>query len=132
MEEEILRQIREEGLLDGIDLENIDVNQEDQISERIAEAFRRRQEEKAEEERDRKRSSDRRRQARSSANNSREASGDEGRNPGRVHSRTTSSEKDYKQQSKLYRSHSSDRSLSKTRSKVLDRLKQLKTICRRQ
>lgn len=43
MEEEILRQIREEGLLDGIDLENIDVHQEDQISERIAEAFRRRQ-----------------------------------------------------------------------------------------
>ncbi|KAF7864153.1 uncharacterized protein EAF02_010121 [Botrytis sinoallii] len=47
MEEEILRQIREEGLLDGIDLENIDVNQEDQISERIAEAFRRRQEERS-------------------------------------------------------------------------------------
>ncbi|CZT46456.1 related to vesicular transport-associated repeat protein Tb-291 [Rhynchosporium secalis] len=45
MEEEILRQIREEGLLDGIDLENIDVSQEDQISERIAEAFRRRQSE---------------------------------------------------------------------------------------
>ncbi|OBT63299.1 hypothetical protein VE03_07935 [Pseudogymnoascus sp. 23342-1-I1] len=48
MEEEILRQIREEGLLDGIDLENIDVNQEDQISERIAEAFRRRQRQRAE------------------------------------------------------------------------------------
>ncbi|CAD6440040.1 2624a4b6-1557-4374-bb46-8b2d61a489bf [Sclerotinia trifoliorum] len=47
MEEEILRQIREEGLLDGIDLENIDVNQEDQISERIAEAFRRRQQERS-------------------------------------------------------------------------------------
>ncbi|RKF71732.1 putative ring finger domain-containing protein [Golovinomyces cichoracearum] len=46
MEEEILRQIREEGLLDGIDIENIDVNQEDQISERIAEAFRRRQNER--------------------------------------------------------------------------------------
>ncbi len=50
MEEEILRQIREEGLLDGIDLENIDVNQEDQISERIAEAFRRRQSERARQE----------------------------------------------------------------------------------
>ncbi|QSZ35536.1 hypothetical protein DSL72_008406 [Monilinia vaccinii-corymbosi] len=46
MEEEILRQIREEGLLDGIDLENIDISQEDQISERIAEAFRRRQAER--------------------------------------------------------------------------------------
>lgn len=44
MEEEILRQIHEEGLLDGIDLDNIDVSQEDQISERIAQAFRRRQE----------------------------------------------------------------------------------------
>ena len=50
MEEEILRQIREEGLLDGIDLENIDVNQEDQISERIAEAFRRRQQERSRQE----------------------------------------------------------------------------------
>ncbi|SZF00453.1 unnamed protein product [Blumeria hordei] len=47
IEEEILRQIREEGLLDGIDLENIDVRQEDLISERIAEAFRRRQNERA-------------------------------------------------------------------------------------
>lgn len=47
MEDEILRQIREEGLLDGIDLENIDVSQEDQISEWIAEAFRRRQNERA-------------------------------------------------------------------------------------
>ena len=74
MEEEILRQIREEGLLDGIDLENIDVNQEDQISERIAEAFKRRQEEKAKKERDRRRSNDQRRQ-RGSASNSREASG---------------------------------------------------------
>jgi hypothetical protein len=43
LEDEILRQIRTEGLLDEIDLENIDVNQEDQISERIAEAFRKRQ-----------------------------------------------------------------------------------------
>ena len=42
IEEEILRQIREENLLEGIDLDNIDVSQEDQISERIAEAFRRR------------------------------------------------------------------------------------------
>jgi hypothetical protein len=49
MEEEILRQIQEEGLLDGIDLENIDVSQEDQISERIAQAFRRRQREQARE-----------------------------------------------------------------------------------
>lgn len=47
MEEEIMRQIEEEGLLDGIDLNNIDVSQEDQISERIAEAFRRRQRERS-------------------------------------------------------------------------------------
>ncbi|KAN0103380.1 hypothetical protein V8E51_011693 [Hyaloscypha variabilis] len=55
MEEEILRQIREEGLLDGIDLEHLDVSQEDQISERIAEAFRRRQAEKARQESARRR-----------------------------------------------------------------------------
>ena len=42
MEEAILRQIMEEGLLDGIDLNNLDVSQEDEISERIAEAYRRR------------------------------------------------------------------------------------------
>ncbi|KAH8821634.1 hypothetical protein F5884DRAFT_95932 [Xylogone sp. PMI_703] len=61
MEEEILRQIREEGLLDGIDLENLDVNQEDQISERIADAFRRRQEEKKRQERARRREGSRNR-----------------------------------------------------------------------
>lgn len=42
MEEEILRQIMEEGILDGIDLNNIDVGQEDELSEKIAEAYRRR------------------------------------------------------------------------------------------
>ena len=42
MEEEILRQIMEEGLLDGIDLQNMSVSQEDELSERIAEAYRRR------------------------------------------------------------------------------------------
>lgn len=42
MEEEVMRQIVEEGLLDGIDLENIDAEQEDEISERIAQAYRRR------------------------------------------------------------------------------------------
>lgn len=42
MQEEILRQIMEEGILDGIDLNNIDVGQEDELSEKIAEAYRRR------------------------------------------------------------------------------------------
>ena len=42
MEEEILRQIMDEGILDGIDLNNIDVSQEDELSERIADAYRRR------------------------------------------------------------------------------------------
>jgi len=79
MEEEILRQIREEGLLDGIDLENLDVNQEDQISERIAEAFRRRQSERARQEPARRSdNSGRRREGRSSAPDSRETSGDDG------------------------------------------------------
>ncbi|TVY84039.1 E3 ubiquitin-protein ligase CHFR [Lachnellula suecica] len=96
MEEEILRQIREEGLLDGIDLENIDVSQEDQISERIAEAFRRRQSEKARQkrERDRRREeSARRNEGRVSAPDSREVSGDDGDRSSRrrvTHSRTSS------------------------------------------
>ncbi|TVY93812.1 E3 ubiquitin-protein ligase [Lachnellula willkommii] len=94
MEEEILRQIREEGLLDGIDLENIDVSQEDQISERIAEAFRRRQSEKARQERERRHDeSERRREERISAPQSREASVDDGGRSSRrrrTHSRTTS------------------------------------------
>jgi len=42
MEEEILRQIMDEGILDGIDLNNIDVSQEDELSEKIADAYRRR------------------------------------------------------------------------------------------
>lgn len=43
IEEEIMRQIMEDGLLDGIDLNNIDAAQEDEISERIAQAYRARQ-----------------------------------------------------------------------------------------
>ena len=42
MEEEILRQIMDEGLLDGIDLNDIDVSREDELSERIADAYRQR------------------------------------------------------------------------------------------
>ena len=42
MEDEILRQILEEGLLDGIDTQNMSAMQEDELSERIAEAYRRR------------------------------------------------------------------------------------------
>ncbi|KAL8793165.1 MAG: hypothetical protein Q9195_004195, partial [Heterodermia aff. obscurata] len=42
MEAEILRQITEEGLLDGVDLNNLDMSQEDELSERIADAYRRR------------------------------------------------------------------------------------------
>ncbi|KAJ5633701.1 hypothetical protein N7528_001543 [Penicillium herquei] len=42
MEEEILRQIVEEGLLNDIDFENLGPAQEEELSERIAEAYRRR------------------------------------------------------------------------------------------
>ena len=42
MEEKILRQIMDEGILDGIDLNSIDPGQEDELSEKIAEAYRRR------------------------------------------------------------------------------------------
>ncbi|KAF2204282.1 hypothetical protein GQ43DRAFT_429119 [Delitschia confertaspora ATCC 74209] len=54
MGEEIMRQIMEEGLLDDIDLDNIDVGQEDEISERIAQAYRRRQREKRRERQERR------------------------------------------------------------------------------
>lgn len=47
MEEAILRQIREEGLLDGIDLENISFEREDEITEMIAAAYIRRQNKRA-------------------------------------------------------------------------------------
>lgn len=46
IEEEIMRQIIEGGLLEGLDLNDIDVTREDEISERIAAAFRQRQEER--------------------------------------------------------------------------------------
>lgn len=42
IEEQILQQIVEEGLLDGIDLNNLGPTQEEELSERIAEAYRRR------------------------------------------------------------------------------------------
>ncbi|KAF2277049.1 uncharacterized protein EI97DRAFT_417035 [Westerdykella ornata] len=54
IEEEIMRQIMEEGLLDGIDLDNIDVAQEDEISERIAQAYRSRQAQRQRERRERR------------------------------------------------------------------------------
>ena len=51
LEEEILRQIVEEGLLEGINLDNIDHTQEEQIQERILESFQRRRRERAAERR---------------------------------------------------------------------------------
>lgn len=54
IEEEIMRQIMEEGLLDGIDLDNIDMAQEDEISERIAQAYRTRQAQRQRERRERR------------------------------------------------------------------------------
>ncbi|KAF3770124.1 hypothetical protein M406DRAFT_247679 [Cryphonectria parasitica EP155] len=41
--EEFARQIQEEGLLDGLDLDNIDLTNNDELSRRITEAYRRRQ-----------------------------------------------------------------------------------------
>ncbi|KAI9852743.1 MAG: hypothetical protein M1838_005501 [Thelocarpon superellum] len=81
MQEEIMRQIMEEGLLDGIDLSNIDVSQEDEISERIAEAYRRRQRERAS-------GHDRRR---SDTGNTRPVTQGEARSVRHVRSRSTSS-----------------------------------------
>ncbi|KAK2756725.1 hypothetical protein FQN54_005171 [Arachnomyces sp. PD_36] len=47
LEEQILRQIVEEGLLDDIDLRNLNQAQEDELTERIAEAYRRRHRERS-------------------------------------------------------------------------------------
>jgi Zn finger protein HypA/HybF involved in hydrogenase expression len=101
MEEEILRQIQEEGLLDGIDLEHIDVNQEDQISERIAEAFRRRQRERSRAQL--ASSSDASPAARNGQSGSRENSGNEAMQPSprrQTHSRSTSATSQADEQSR--------------------------------
>ncbi|KAK4180043.1 hypothetical protein QBC36DRAFT_321083 [Triangularia setosa] len=45
--EEFARQIQEEGLLDGLDLDNIDLENNDELSRRITEAYRRRHRERA-------------------------------------------------------------------------------------
>lgn len=47
MQEEIMRQIIDEGLLDGVDLSSLTPAQEEDITERIAQAFRRRQREQS-------------------------------------------------------------------------------------
>ncbi|KAK0748769.1 hypothetical protein B0T21DRAFT_398780 [Apiosordaria backusii] len=46
--EEFARQIQEEGLLDGLDLDNIDLENNDELSRRITEAYRRRHRERRE------------------------------------------------------------------------------------
>lgn len=45
--EDFARQIQEEGLLDGLDLDNIDLTRDDELSRRVTEAYRRRQRERA-------------------------------------------------------------------------------------
>ena len=45
--EEFARQIQEEGLLDGLDLDNIDLDNNDELSRRITEAYRRRHRERS-------------------------------------------------------------------------------------
>lgn len=48
--EDFARQIQEEGLLDGLDLDNIDLTRDDELSRRITEAYRRRQRERTRQE----------------------------------------------------------------------------------
>ncbi|KAI1828369.1 hypothetical protein F4861DRAFT_179304 [Xylaria intraflava] len=45
--DEFARQIQEEGLLDGVDLDNLDLTQNDELSRKITEAYRRRQRERS-------------------------------------------------------------------------------------
>ena len=52
--EDFARQIQEEGLLDGLDLDNIDLTRDDELSRRITEAYRRRQRERTRQERARR------------------------------------------------------------------------------
>lgn len=54
--EEFARQIQEEGLLDGLDLDNIDLTRNDELSRKITEAYRRRQSQRARHETSRSRS----------------------------------------------------------------------------
>ncbi|KAF7556076.1 hypothetical protein G7046_g6411 [Stylonectria norvegica] len=44
--EDFARQIQEEGLLDGLDLDNLDLSRNDELSRKITEAYRRRQRER--------------------------------------------------------------------------------------
>lgn len=48
--EEFARQIQEEGLLEGLDLDNIDLDNNDELSRRITEAYRRRQRQRSRQE----------------------------------------------------------------------------------
>ncbi len=87
IEEEILRQIVDEGLLDGIDLTQLNATQEDELSDRLADAYRHRQRERAQRERARAteiRSSDR--TGRRSRVGTREPEGSNGRHHTRSHS----------------------------------------------
>lgn len=48
--EELARQIQEEGLLDGLDLDNIDLTRDDELSRRVTDAYRRLQRERSRQE----------------------------------------------------------------------------------
>jgi hypothetical protein len=52
--EDFARQIQEEGLLDGLDLDNLDLSRNDELSRRITEAYRRRQRERTRHDRTRR------------------------------------------------------------------------------
>lgn len=52
--EDFARQIQEEGLLEGLDLDNIDLSRDDELSRRITEAYRRRQRGRSRQERTRR------------------------------------------------------------------------------
>ncbi|KAJ1335323.1 E3 ubiquitin-protein ligase CHFR [Microdochium nivale] len=52
--EDFARHIQEEGLLDGLDLDNLDLSQNDELSRKVTEAYRRRQRERSRQERPRR------------------------------------------------------------------------------
>ena len=75
---EILQSIYAEGVLDGLDLDNLTTEQEEELTDRIAEAYRRRQ-------RQRDRSRNRERRQRDSRSPNAASTGAESRSPPQIH-----------------------------------------------
>lgn len=92
--EDFARQIQEEGLLEGLDLDNIDLTRDDELSRRITDAYRRRQRDRTRQDRTRRSNTGGRsgshRPSSSSADAPRASSSRSSSRQRHVHSRSTS------------------------------------------